>query len=62
MGNDLLYHTSMETITAFVLFLSLLTIFGIDASLKRREFLQKLWRESLVPEVVKTPERLSKRA
>jgi len=34
----------METITASVLFVSLLTIFGIDASRKRRKFLQKRTR------------------
>ncbi|MBL8061915.1 MAG: hypothetical protein JNK32_02775 [Anaerolineales bacterium] len=31
----------METITASVLLISLLTIFGVDASRKRQEFLEK---------------------
>ncbi|NOH04686.1 MAG: hypothetical protein HND47_23305 [Chloroflexi bacterium] len=57
-----MYHTSMETLTVSVLFLSLLAIFGIDASRKRREFLQKFCQENLVPETVKARERLSKRA
>jgi hypothetical protein len=35
-----MYHTGMETIVA-LLSISLLTVFSLDASRKRREFLQK---------------------
>ncbi len=31
----------METIVASILVLSLISVFGVDASRKRREFLQK---------------------
>jgi hypothetical protein len=31
----------METIFALVLFVSLLAVFSVDASLKRREYLQR---------------------
>lgn len=47
-----MYHKAMETITASVLLISLLTIFGVDASRKRREFLQKqlssFWQERVI--------------
>jgi len=36
-----MYDTNMETIVALFLLLSLLTVFSVDASRKRREFLQK---------------------
>lgn len=36
-----MYHGGMETIIASALFVSLVTVFSIDASRKRREFLHK---------------------
>lgn len=36
-----MYHGGMETIITLILFVLLLTVFFIDASRKRREFLQK---------------------
>lgn|GEM_PF-1321963 len=55
----------METITASVLLLSLLTIFGVDASRKRREFLQKqvsdFWRGNQKIRSSMIPEQVSKR-
>lgn len=36
-----MYHTHMETIIASVLFICLVTVFSVDASRKRREYLRK---------------------